>query len=333
MPTIKMHKPLVENENPTVTVVMAAYNAEDHVANAIRSVLSQPFPGWELICIDDGSTDKTHNIVHSCSVHDTRVRLISQKNLGPAEARRQGYIAGEGEYFIILNSDDLFAQDTLERLVAEAQENSVDGVVCKAMTFDKTMGAWMPFHEENEIGAISNISGYEAFKRTFPWRIHGIALWRRSVIKRVAVKREYCFNSYNADEFVTRKLFLACDAVCYGSGEYYIIKSENSLTRKFSSREISRLETDRKSVDLACQAWISEDFAACITQYERKKLLKVVRKISKFSCDGACRMAAREIWRSILHFRHVSSRLERKIEWYVLCLEILPSPCLEPGKG
>lgn len=100
---------------PRVTVVMSVYNDASFVAEAMRSVLAQTFTGFELIVIDDGSTDESASIVRSFS--DPRVRLLAQPNAGLAVSLNRGIAEARGEYIARQDSDDVSEPDRLRRQV------------------------------------------------------------------------------------------------------------------------------------------------------------------------------------------------------------------------
>lgn len=91
------------------SIIMAAYNAEKFIKEAINSVLYQTYQNWELIIVDDGSTDKTADIIDLYSRKDKRIITIHQKNSGTAAAARNTalkYVTGE--YIQMLDADDKF---------------------------------------------------------------------------------------------------------------------------------------------------------------------------------------------------------------------------------
>lgn len=98
------------------SVIMPAYNAETFIARAIDSVLSQTYPDFELIVVDDGSTDATKERVLSFS--DERIRYVYQKNGGVSAARNQGILESRGEYICFLDSDDEWRPEHLSVLFA-----------------------------------------------------------------------------------------------------------------------------------------------------------------------------------------------------------------------
>jgi len=96
---------------PKVSVIMPAYNAERYIRAAIESVLAQTYSDWELIVVDDGSTDKTADIVSS--FRDPRILFVSQPNRGEGAARNVGLANVSGEYVAFLDADDLYLPNAL----------------------------------------------------------------------------------------------------------------------------------------------------------------------------------------------------------------------------
>ena len=107
----------------TVTIVLPAYNASEYLTETINSVLSQTYADFELLVIDDGSTDNTRDIVNDFCQRDSRIRLISQKNQGVSVARNNGIKMARGEYIAFLDSDDLWVPDKLAKHVEHLTAN------------------------------------------------------------------------------------------------------------------------------------------------------------------------------------------------------------------
>lgn len=97
----------VSRTSPRVTVLMCVYNDELHVAAAIESILAQSYTDFELLIIDDGSTDRTPQILRSYAAADSRIRVFSQANVGTTKSANRGLELARGEYVARLDSDDI----------------------------------------------------------------------------------------------------------------------------------------------------------------------------------------------------------------------------------
>lgn len=111
---------------PTISVIIPAYNAEKTILETIYSVQKQTFLDFELIIVNDGSKDKTLEILHS--VKDERLKIFSYENKGQAVARNRGISHATGEFLSFLDADDLWSSDKLELQLAALQQHPEAGV-------------------------------------------------------------------------------------------------------------------------------------------------------------------------------------------------------------
>lgn len=115
--------------SPTVSVIIAAYNAVDFIEGAIASARAQTLADIEIIVVDDASQDATRAMVAPIAERDPRVRFVSLGvNGGPGVARNAGLFCARGDWVAVLDADDRFAPDRLERLLAFAAETGADMV-------------------------------------------------------------------------------------------------------------------------------------------------------------------------------------------------------------
>ena len=101
----------------TISVIMPAYNTEKFIGDAIQSVISQTYSDFELIIVNDGSTDKTLEIAQNFAEKDGRIRIVNQNNHGVAYARNVALNIAVGGYIAFLDSDDKYAPTRLQRCV------------------------------------------------------------------------------------------------------------------------------------------------------------------------------------------------------------------------
>jgi len=123
-------------KQPLVSVIIPCYNGEKFIADAIESVLNQTYQNWELIIIDDGSTDNSEDIVKKI-ITDSQIKLIKHKyNKGIAKTKNTGIANAKGKYIAFLDQDDIWLNSKLElQLKCFELANSDIGVVCTGMIF------------------------------------------------------------------------------------------------------------------------------------------------------------------------------------------------------
>lgn len=107
---------------PQVSIITPCYNASRFISQTIDSVLTQTFTDWEMIIVDDGSKDDSSDIVEKYVKKDSRIRLIQQPNGGSANARNHGIREATGRYIALLDADDLWLPQFLEKQIEFMKE-------------------------------------------------------------------------------------------------------------------------------------------------------------------------------------------------------------------
>ncbi len=124
---------------PVVRIIMPAYNAARYIEPAVRSIQAQSLPDWELVVVDDGSTDNTVEIVQR--VKDPRIRVIRQANAGPEAARQRGLVGCEAEFVARMDADDLMTPNRLQTQVDFLRRHPDVGAVGGQIMFLSEDGA------------------------------------------------------------------------------------------------------------------------------------------------------------------------------------------------
>ena len=121
-----------EKDNPRISVLIPVYNVSEFLENALNSLLNQTFSDIELICVNDGSTDNSLEILNDFSKKDSRVKIINKENGGCGSARNRALDEATGDYVYFFDPDDELELDALEKLYKNAIYNDSDMVVFKA---------------------------------------------------------------------------------------------------------------------------------------------------------------------------------------------------------
>ena len=139
---------------PKVSIVMPAYNVSRFVAGAISSVLDQTFTDFELLIVNDGSTDDTLAICRRFT--DRRIRIVDQHNRGLAGARNSGIRESRGEFLAFIDSDDLWRADKLERHVAHLDANKTVGVSYSVSQFMSEDGERLSLYQNPKLNGVTS---------------------------------------------------------------------------------------------------------------------------------------------------------------------------------
>ncbi|MFH5824245.1 glycosyltransferase [Georgenia sp. AZ-5] len=124
--SLGMKRFVQESDQPAVSVVMPVWNRGETVSTAINSVLNQSLKYWELIIVDDGSSDHTREVVRAYAREDPRVRLIECEHAGVSAARNEGVRQARGRYMAFLDSDNTWRKGFLRRMVAAMDRDALD---------------------------------------------------------------------------------------------------------------------------------------------------------------------------------------------------------------
>lgn len=119
-----------------VSVIIPVYNAKDFLHESIPSVLNQTLEDIELVCVNDGSTDDSLDILNDYASKDNRVRVIDKENGGCGSARNMALDNAKGDYIYFFDPDDFISPDALEKLYNNAQRNGSDLVIFKIARFE-----------------------------------------------------------------------------------------------------------------------------------------------------------------------------------------------------
>ena len=111
---------------PVISIIVPVYNTERYIKSCVESIISQSFEDFELIFVDDGSSDNSYNIIDSFVVKDQRIKLVHQNNAGVSAARNSGLKHAKGDYVVFIDSDDTISCDYLEILYQSITDSKAD---------------------------------------------------------------------------------------------------------------------------------------------------------------------------------------------------------------
>lgn len=196
---------------PEITVVIPSYNHASYVEEAVRSVLEQSFSNFELVVIDDGSTDDSPRLLDRLAVQDPRMKVVHQHNAGSHAALNKGVSLARAPWVAILNSDDVWHSDRLRTMMAEAQRNGGDFLFSDVQLIDSD-GAPVTDPEHWWIDSIGKFRQRVAERGLHDGLLYGNLtvstsnfLFKKELFAKVGPFRSY---RYNLDwEFVLRCVF------------------------------------------------------------------------------------------------------------------------------
>lgn len=119
------------------SIICPAYNSDDFLESSISSIIKQTYSDWELIIVDDGSTDRTGKICDNLASSDKRIKVIHQDNLGQSKARLNGVSSALGQYILFLDSDDQYEPNALEVIAKHLDNKDLKVLAYNASVIEK----------------------------------------------------------------------------------------------------------------------------------------------------------------------------------------------------
>lgn len=174
-------------KNDMISIIIPIYNREAVIEECIASVQAQSYQNFQIVIIDDGSSDKSFEICQSLANNDTRIKLISSEHVGVSAARNCGIDSADGEYIFFLDSDDVIHPSLLETLVCSMKQNNAQiSGTCVESIMDKSWDCVKEKMADTSKGETVLKSEAEAlnamFHGTTPLSVIGGVMMRRDLI-------------------------------------------------------------------------------------------------------------------------------------------------------
>lgn len=230
---------------PFLSIIVPVYNKVSYIDECITSILDQTFSDFELILVDDGSTDGSGDKCDHFAKKDSRVVVIHQDNMGVSVARNNGLAICKGTYIGYADSDDVLEKDMYELLIRNAIDYESDISVCGIMRIHGN-------HIKNRTYE-KDVSVYGTDEGLFEVLTGLFDMSANNKIFRSGIARSVKFEGrFKEDLLYNVRVFLRAGRIVFQNTSKYIYKlRENSVSvRKFSIRDMEGLQIDRQLIDL-----------------------------------------------------------------------------------
>ena len=231
-----------------VSIVMPVYNGGGYLRDTVNSILGQTFREWELVCVNDSSTDDSLTILEQYAAIDTRIKVYTTPNGGSASNATHfgiGKIAPESIYYFYLSQDDLLSADLLEKCVIRARETGAQAVMPDMEWYYEDRSFVKPANRQDYIGYRGDrgaiIDGRTAFQGSIEYQVPGFFMVDLQVVRKVGF---YDF-SYNSIDATGKLWLLYCEKVAFCDGRFFYRQDNNgAITKKVSLQLFDALQTN-----------------------------------------------------------------------------------------
>jgi glycosyltransferase involved in cell wall biosynthesis len=222
-----------------ISIIVPVYNVEKYLKTCIESILSQTYKNFELILVNDGSTDNSGKICDSFSLNDNRVKVIHKSNGGLSDARNAGLELANGDFIGFVDSDDYIDDHMYEELLNNIILFKSDIAVCGRYDLYEDIKIRKFYINKPII-----LNNKEVIKKLLTWNNIDSAAWDKLYNRKVFKNIRFPVNKYNEDIFVMVEILSKIDKiVLIGKPLYYYRHRPNSITSEsFSIRKLDLLD-------------------------------------------------------------------------------------------
>lgn len=213
-----------------VSIIVPVYNAEKTIERCVNSILNQSYKDFELLLVDDGSTDSSGRICDAFAEMDQRIRVLHKENSGVSDTRNRGIAMAQGEYLQFADSDDWLTSDATEFFVRTAAEHQCDMVIAD---FYRVIGERVAQKGDIEKDGLMDRSGYAASMMQKPADFYYGVLWnkfyKRSIIEEYNIKMDTTVSW--CEDFMFNMEYVRHIETVYALKVpvYYYVKTKDSL--------------------------------------------------------------------------------------------------------
>lgn len=220
-----------------VSIIVPLYNSYAYIGRCIDSVIKQTYTNWELIVVNDGSTDRSEEIVRQY-VADPRIKLYSRENSGVSSSRNFGVAKAQGTYVFFLDSDDWLSDDACETLVNVMTKENADCTICG---FSQTHGnIWAPEFNRIYVSPEDLKQDFDYWLNTELLSSSVNKLYKRNLLKTTFPEHM----SFGEDLFFSLRYLAQCNTVVFITEALYNheVFNQNSITHSFKTSRFEDLE-------------------------------------------------------------------------------------------
>jgi len=193
------------NQGEKVSIIIPVYNAQKYLGECLDSVINQTYENIEILCINDGSKDKSLSILNEYKEKDKRINIINKENTGVSKTRNLGIYKAQGNYIIFVDADDKIDKFMIEKMMGIVSENEAEIVVCLNNLIDKNSKERC-INIKSKYKKCDNIKKIKK-ERTFEYLYDlgmGIPIWNKLLKKQFLLENQIQFNenmTYDEDMF------------------------------------------------------------------------------------------------------------------------------------
>lgn len=218
---------------PKISIIMPIYNVEQYLEQCLDSCINQTLEDIEVICVNDGSSDNSLQILENYAKKDARIKIINQENQGISETRNNGFKSASGDYILFLDSDDWLKENACEIAYNQIIENNNDFVYFSHLIYSESTGKYREVSIAKFIEKIKDERQINLKKVKNANYVFNAYVWNKLYKRQWLIKNNICFIEGKGEEDLpyTILVYLNSNSMSYIKKPLYIYRERsNSLT-------------------------------------------------------------------------------------------------------
>lgn len=304
------------------SIIIPVYNAEKTITACLESILCQEFLNYEIVCVDDGSSDKSYEILKSYEKVNDKINIYRKQNEGVSSARNYGIEKARGEWIFFVDSDDLINRETLNILYANLANYNTDLILFKIAPFKNNK-----VKQQRNLNITKMLSKEDVIKSLFcDFSIKGYVcnkLFKKSIILSNNVKFDTELTINEDLVFCNEYCQYITNAICINLPLYYYLQYENSATRS-SVNENSM--TYRKAFGILHHKYKDSEFDKYVEMAYMDMTIFLIKKMIQY---GVVEQSIYDqLYNEIMNFKSIGYMSKKQKIYYYVFKYIIPKQLL-----
>lgn len=236
-----------------LSIIVPIYNVERYLERCIISILNQTYINFELILVNDGSTDNSKDICEKYLSIDNRIKLINKKNGGLSSARNTGIELAIGEYIAFVDSDDYINKYMYEVLITTLKKDKSDMVICGYNKVDQNEANFQEINNYIDVNNVlaSKISKVEALDKLLIEGEKFVFAWNKIYKRKLFNELRYKNGKIYEDEFLAHRVLYKCNKVSVINEKlyFYIQRDGSIINSKFTTKRFDKVYALKERID------------------------------------------------------------------------------------
>lgn len=265
-------------KQPAISIIVPVYNSSQYISKCIESILAQTFQNFELILVNDGSTDQSGQICDQYARVDGRIKVVHKKNGGVSSARNTGINIAKGEFISFVDGDDWIYSDMYYRLYELCKETDSDISICG--NYREVNGDVIHFEREKLVIEMDNT---EAMRQLFTGKYFRFAVWAKLYKKSCLENIQYPEDRRLDDLPTTYKIFSNAEKVVYTSyaGYVYLLRENSILTSSYNEKKLDVFVGWDEIISFMNEKYpqLSEEYISCFVYYSMDHVYSILNQV------------------------------------------------------